>query len=48
MLAGRSHAIYAKTGDANAATTYSRVAIVSLQAEYRDVAAAARSRGGDR
>ena len=33
MLAGRSHAIYSKSGDANAATTYSRVAIVSLQAE---------------
>ena len=33
LLTGRSHAIYAKPGDANAATLFTRVAIVSLQTE---------------
>ncbi len=33
LLNGRSHAVYAKNGDANAATLFTRVAIVSLQTE---------------
>lgn len=33
LLNGRSHAIYAKAGDANAAALFTRVAIVSLQTE---------------
>ncbi len=33
LLSGRAHAIYAKAGDANAATPFTRIAIVSLQSE---------------
>ncbi|MBL9170647.1 MAG: hypothetical protein JNN07_23145 [Verrucomicrobiales bacterium] len=33
LLHGRSHAVYAKTGDASAATAFTRIAIVSLQTE---------------